>query len=213
LNFGTAFVLPVGNFSFIGNVIKTYTSWNSTATTYVNNTLYWGLKYTQTQTQQNTVFQVLYLKSDGVLARYTVSITNNNSHDTERISFIRDDLPKWLITPVSQTLAYGQPLSYQLQASDPSIIGQWQVNDTVHFAISSSGLLKNASTLTNGTYGVAVTAYDIYDGQFTATFTVTVQAQTTTTTPPQGIPILVWLSAVVVIAEVVLIALLLRRRS
>ncbi len=213
LYFGTAFVLPIGNFTLIGNVIKTYTSWNSTATTYVNNTLYWGLKCTLNQTQQNTVIQVSYLKSDGVLARYTISATNNTSHATERISFIRDGLPKWVVTPVSQTLAYGQALSYQLQASDPSSIGQWQVNDTLHFAISSGGLLTNASTLASGTYGVAVTAYDMYDGHFTATFNVTVQPQATITLPPLGIPLFVWLGAGGGIVAAVLIVLLLRRRS
>jgi hypothetical protein len=120
--------------------------------------------------------------------------------------------PTWVVTPVSQTLAYGQALSYQLQASDPSGIGQWQVNDTVHFTISSGGLLTNASTLASGRYGVAVTVYDIYNNPLTATLTVTAQAQTTTTTPTQGIPIFVWLGAVAGIVAVVLIALLLRRK-
>ena len=93
LTFGTAFVLPIGNFTLIGNVIKTYGVWNSTAMSYVNSTLYWGLKFTDTETAKNTVLQVSYLKSDGVLARYILSVTNNTSHATTSISFIRDNLP------------------------------------------------------------------------------------------------------------------------
>ncbi len=90
---GTGFVVPIGNFTLLGNLIKTYVAWNSTATTYVNSTLYWGLKYTQTQTKQNTVLQMSFLKSDGVLARYIIDFTNNTSHATTDFSFIRDGLP------------------------------------------------------------------------------------------------------------------------
>jgi hypothetical protein len=93
LSFGTGLVVPVGNYTLLGNVVKTYILWNSTALSYANSSLYWGLKYTGTQTKLNTVLQISFLKSDGVLARYIIDVTNNTSHKTTDFSFIRDNLP------------------------------------------------------------------------------------------------------------------------
>jgi hypothetical protein len=102
--------------------------------------------------------------------------------------------------------------SYQLQASDPSGIGQWQVNDTAHFAISSGGLLTNATTLASGRYGVTVTVFDIYNNPLSVSFTVTVQAQTTTTIPP-GIPPILYLGISLGAVVAIIIVILLRRKG
>jgi len=82
--------------------------------------------------------------------------------------------PTWTLTPVDQTLEYNEPLSYQLQASDPSGIASWAVNDTTNFAISSSGLLTNASALAPGVYYVEITVTDVYSHSLTVTLMITV---------------------------------------
>jgi hypothetical protein len=97
--------------------------------------------------------------------------------------------PTWVVTPADQVLAYGQALSYQLQATDPSGINHWTVNDTGHFAISSSGQITSITTLVPGRYALNVTVYDNLNNGRSATFTVTVQEQTTTPPPIPGFPI------------------------
>jgi hypothetical protein len=111
--------------------------------------------------------------------------------DTPRSLLIDATGPTWVVTPADQVLAYGQALSYQLQATDPSGIDSWTVNDTVRFTISSSGLLTSTTTLAPGRFGVNITVYDNLNNARSASFTVTVQEQTTTTQPPPipGFPV------------------------
>lgn len=92
--------------------------------------------------------------------------------------------PTWTVTPQDQTLEYNEALSYQLQASDPSGIDSWAVNNTVNFAISSTGLLTNATTLEPGIYYVEVTVTDVYSNSVTVTIMITV-----TEPEPVGPPI------------------------
>jgi hypothetical protein len=82
--------------------------------------------------------------------------------------------PTWTVTPTNQILDYDEPLSYQLQASDPSGIASWIVNDTANFAISTSGLLTNATTLAPGIYYLEITVTDEYSHSVTVTITITV---------------------------------------
>ncbi len=82
--------------------------------------------------------------------------------------------PVWTFTPADQTLEYGEPLSYQLQASDPSGIASWAVNDTANFAISGTGLLTNATTLAPGVYYIEITVTDAYSNSISVTIMITV---------------------------------------
>ena len=82
--------------------------------------------------------------------------------------------PAWTVTPQDQTLDHNVALSYQLQASDPSGIDSWAVNDTASFAISSSGLLTNATALEPGVYYVEVTVTDTESHSVTVTIMITV---------------------------------------
>jgi hypothetical protein len=98
--------------------------------------------------------------------------------------------PTWTVTPVDQTLDYNEPLSYQLQASDPSGIASWAVNDTVSFAISGSGLLTNATALAPGVYYVEITVTDVYAHSVSVTIMVTVNSPA----PPPLDPAMVYLA-------------------
>jgi len=82
--------------------------------------------------------------------------------------------PTWTVTPLDHILGYNVPLSYQLQASDASGIDSWAVNDTASFAISSSGLLTNATALEPGIYYVEITVTDTESNSVTVTVMITV---------------------------------------
>ncbi|MHA1864422.1 MAG: hypothetical protein ACTSWA_11690, partial [Candidatus Thorarchaeota archaeon] len=91
--------------------------------------------------------------------------------------------PTWTMTPENQILDYGESLSYQLGASDPSGIGVWLVNDTSNFAIMD-GLLTNLGTLEAGVYTLNVTVQDVYGNSLSVVITVTVLEPIITTTTP-----------------------------
>ncbi|MCK4566640.1 MAG: right-handed parallel beta-helix repeat-containing protein, partial [Candidatus Thorarchaeota archaeon] len=82
--------------------------------------------------------------------------------------------PVWSITPVDQTLEYDEPLSYQVEATDPSGIASWSVDDTTNFTISGSGLITNATTLAPGVYYLEITVTDNYSNSKSITIMITV---------------------------------------
>ena len=90
------------------------------------------------------------------------------------LTVVDTEAPTWTVTPQDQTLDYNEALSYQLQASDPSGIDSWAVNDTAQFAISATGLLTNATMLEPGVYYVEVTVTDIESNSVTVTIMITV---------------------------------------
>lgn len=118
--------------------------------------------------------------------------------------------PTWTITPEDQTLDYSEPLSYQLQASDPSGIASWSVNDTVNFAIDASGLLTNATFLEPGVYYVEITVTDIYSHSVNVTIMITVNAPAPPIDPTTLLLAVAGAGALVVI---VLIVILLKKKS
>ena len=61
----------------------------------------------------------------------------------------------------NQTINYTDSLSYQLTATDDRVgVGCFSVNDTTNFAISCSGLLTNAITLTTNIYHINISVND-----------------------------------------------------
>ncbi|MGY5858402.1 MAG: right-handed parallel beta-helix repeat-containing protein [Candidatus Thorarchaeota archaeon] len=80
--------------------------------------------------------------------------------------------PVLSVTPVDQILEYNEALSYQIEASDPSGVDSWAVNDTANFAISASGLLTNATNLTPGVYYVEITVTDAFSHSTSATIMI-----------------------------------------
>ncbi|MFX1476180.1 MAG: CARDB domain-containing protein, partial [Promethearchaeota archaeon] len=83
--------------------------------------------------------------------------------------------PSWSQTPTDQGLEFGASFSYDLNATDPSDIDTWWINDTINFAISTTGIITNALPLAVGVYGLQVWVNDTFDNTQTAAFTVTVE--------------------------------------
>ena len=114
---------------------------------------------------------------------YTVTIRafdhiHNMVQATITVSVVDTTDPSWVIAPTNQEVDYVETFSYQLEAFDLSLLTDWNVNDTAHFAISGTGLITNSSTLELGTYGLKVNVSDVYGNTLEAEFTVTVYDDT-----------------------------------
>jgi hypothetical protein len=95
--------------------------------------------------------------------------------------------PTWDPTPADKVLSYLTPFRYNLNASDPSGISTWWINDTAHFVIDSSGVITNTTPLAVGVYGIEVWVNDTLNNIQTAEFSVwvlTPPTSTTTTSAP-----------------------------
>ncbi|MGY5873672.1 MAG: NosD domain-containing protein, partial [Candidatus Thorarchaeota archaeon] len=84
--------------------------------------------------------------------------------------------PEWTITPGDQTIEYGYPLVCEFNASDLSGLDMWFVNDTAHFAIDQSGILRNATVILPGIYGCEVSVNDTLGNTKTTILIMTIQS-------------------------------------
>jgi hypothetical protein len=92
-----------------------------------------------------------------------------------RSIIIDTSLPTWDETPINRVVEIGMPVRYDLNASDPSGIDKWWLNDTVHFAIDNSGIITNTTFIAVNTINIQVWVNDTCNNIQTATFSVTVQ--------------------------------------
>jgi parallel beta-helix repeat protein len=142
--------------------------------------------------------------------------------DTMSFLIAENTPPEWVITPTDQVINEGELFSYQINATDDSAIAGYAINDTVHFAIDSTGLITNIVPLTAGVYYLTVTAIDIYDNEIQAVFKVTVLATTPTTTttttttttePPIDPMLLLAIGGGAVVVVIILVVVLRRPRG
>jgi hypothetical protein len=133
--------------------------------------------------------------------------------------------PMWFVAPSDQEITEGESFRYWVPAADVSDI-EYAVNDTVNFAINSTGLITNLTSLVVGLYGLNVSVWDVHGNtafreiiitvlaEITIPTTTTTTDTTNTTTPtgtgtPTGIPIdLIMLTIVGVGAAVVVVVIL-----
>lgn len=94
--------------------------------------------------------------------------------------------PTWIQSPADKVLMFGDPLSYQLMATDLSGIATWTIDDTTNFEISD-GLVTNKTVLAPGGYHLSVTVTDNEGNSALASFIVAV-LESTATTPTQPGP-------------------------
>ncbi|MFW9846004.1 MAG: nitrous oxide reductase family maturation protein NosD [Candidatus Thorarchaeota archaeon] len=106
-----------------------------------------------------------------VIAYHTSGHSTNES-STAEVSDLTP--PEWESTPQDQEITEGRILSYQLRADDPSGIGGFALNDSVHFSIDSSGLISNSTYLAAGTYVLNVTVWDTFGNTRFAIIAITV---------------------------------------
>jgi len=90
--------------------------------------------------------------------------------------------PIWSEIPSDQEITEGESFSYLVTAVDASDIEEYAVNDTMNFAISSTGLITNMTSLVVGPYGLNVSVWDVHGNTAFREITITVLAEITTTT-------------------------------
>ena len=116
-----------------------------------------------------------------------VNDTTGNLADTSfTVTVIDTKPPVWVQTPENQTIVSGASFVCNLNATDPSGIAEWWVDDTVYFTIDWMGIIRTTGTLEPGFYGLRVYVSDIYGHTLTASIVVEVKEaiiSTTVTTP------------------------------
>ncbi|NHJ14856.1 MAG: hypothetical protein EAX95_14340 [Candidatus Thorarchaeota archaeon] len=133
-----------------------------------------------------------------------------NENSMSFTAMIRDTTgPSWTGTPTNQQILLGDDFEYVLGAWDLSGVHHWTVNDTVHFAVNSTGGVRNIVSLSAGVYALNVTVFDIYGNINSAIFTLTVEGATTTEIP--FMYMVIGSMAIGVVAAIVVL-LVIRRR-
>ncbi|MHA1840314.1 MAG: beta-alanine-activating enzyme beta-propeller domain-containing protein [Candidatus Ranarchaeia archaeon] len=85
------------------------------------------------------------------------------SEDKKIYAIAQDTLaPYWLEALSDLHISYGEPLSYQLNATDPNGIDTWWLNDTSVFTIDSTGLILNTTPLQVGNYPLEIKVNDTF---------------------------------------------------
>jgi hypothetical protein len=95
---------------------------------------------------------------------------------------VTDEVAPTLFALSYREIPEGELFSYRVPASDASDIGGYAVNDTVNFAIDSTGLITNATPLIAGLYGLNVSVWDVHDNSAFHEITIAILEVTTTTT-------------------------------
>lgn len=112
-------------------------------------------------------------------------IYNNALEGTFSIRILDTVPPEWIQEPTDCVLELGYLFRYNLNATDPSGLHIWKVNNTSDFSIDNNGTISNASNLVVGTYSIRVSVNDSYGHTLASTFSLTVQD----TTPPSWVEI------------------------
>jgi parallel beta-helix repeat protein len=93
-----------------------------------------------------------------------------------KITVIGYDSPDWVEEPTDQIAELGYWFRYDLNATDPSGIDQWWVDDVLHFSVDGNGVVTNATVLPLGeTYPLRVWVNDTLGNALTTLFWVTVK--------------------------------------
>ncbi|MHA1750513.1 MAG: NosD domain-containing protein [Promethearchaeota archaeon] len=90
--------------------------------------------------------------------------------------------PTWDQMPTDQTLEFGIPFLYDVNASDLSGIDHYWISDTTNFQIDGNGIITNVGTLSTGIYPLEIRAFDPYNNFCTETIEITIFSENV---PPQ----------------------------
>ncbi|MFW9979820.1 MAG: hypothetical protein ACFFEJ_17190 [Candidatus Thorarchaeota archaeon] len=89
-----------------------------------------------------------------------------------------DPAPSWDPEPTNQISEYLSSFLYDVNATTPSGLGGWLVNDTSRFTIDEDGIISNISTLPVGVYPLWVYVNDIFGRAINQSFLIIVQDTT-----------------------------------
>jgi hypothetical protein len=150
---------------------------------------YWWINDTtnfQIDSQTGLIEDKFVLPIDSYGIRVWVNDTLGETQTADFNVLVQDTQPPtWLQFPVDRSVAFLVAFQYDLNATDPSGLDTWWVNDTTYFSIDNSGVITNSSTLNLGVYGLQVWVNDTLNHVKSATFSVTVLDNT----PPMWLTI------------------------
>ena len=158
-----------------------------------------GISVTMWYTLDEGLINITFIETTGTIEQFawsilpdgliTIKFYANDTKDYEgynSVIVIRDTVPPmWDENPTDQPLEFGSSFNYDLDASDPSGIDDWWLNDTTYFDIDGNGVITNKVLVPIGEYWLEVNVNDILGNIITDTFKVTVQD----TTPPSWVQI------------------------
>ncbi|MGY5854560.1 MAG: hypothetical protein RTU92_13410, partial [Candidatus Thorarchaeota archaeon] len=75
---------------------------------------------------------------------------------------VRLSEPKWVQTPTNKELYFGDTFEYDVNASSTTGPASYFVNDTSNFSIDSNGVIRNATVLSVGYYGLLIEAVNMF---------------------------------------------------
>lgn len=177
---GTEFVSA----AFVGNTVTFATPYNLTA-----GTAYWFVgkaagDYASYGIKEGdpSPFNTTYLNYTGEVinggqyvpfVNHWIEIVQNI---TFRYSILTDETHPQFIdnTPTNQTIGYGDALEYNINATDETEFGCFEINDTINFKINCSGYLENNTLLSAGLYNLNVTINDSSNNMNSSFFWVNV---------------------------------------
>ena len=99
------------------------------------------------------------------------------------ISVVDTTPPDWIIEPTNLEFELNGSIFYQLFAYDASGLGGWNINNTLTFHISDSGLITNITQLAVTIYYLNISVFDIYNN----TLWKVVKINIIDTTPPKWV--------------------------
>jgi parallel beta-helix repeat protein len=133
------------------------------------------------------------------VGKYGVQVWVDDTSDniasvTFIVTVIDTKPPVWVEIPENLTIVSGQSFICDFNATDPSGIAEWWIDDTVHFIIDWTGRVRTTGTLEQGIYGLRVYVSDIYGHilwaailvEVTPVSILTTTTTTTTTTMQDG---------------------------
>ncbi len=120
------------------------------------------------------------------IGEYWIEVRAYDPYDkncTATIQITVDDTrgPTWDEVSSNQIIFYKQDFYYDVDASDPSGIDHYEINDTVNFAIDANGVIINTYSLPIGDYWIEIRAYDPYENYCYEIIKITVKKPSPTT--------------------------------
>lgn len=125
---------------------------------------------------------------DSGFVLYDYSGANMTNYDAHPLMFLPDP-PAWVDIPADQIMEFQHDFlfklnatvgsrSYPLGSPPPYVpvapIGQWTVNDTMHFHIGGNGTLYSVGSIPIGTYGLEIQVANLYGFKRSTEFSVRV---------------------------------------
>ncbi len=89
---GGQMAVPVGNYSHLAVLAMAESFWNENFTL-IDNSLFWGFTYAETEDDIEVSLTVEFLKEDGFLSRYLIMMENTTSTEESGFTVIRLNLP------------------------------------------------------------------------------------------------------------------------